>query len=359
MSARVPEARAPEARAKAARTPAWARQRERGSSALLRVMLWITLRLGWHAGAGLLYPIALWYHLASPGARAASRDFLGRARGRPARAWEVYRHLLTFARVTLDRVFLLTDRVERFRVEVEGLEHLDALVRRGQGCVLLGGHLGSFEVLRSVAKRAPVPVRPLMFRRNAGALTRLLEGMAPEVQRRVIDIGTPSAMLSAHEAVSRGEIVGILADRAPCGQRSAAVDFMGGRAEFPTGPIALAATLGAPVVLFFGVRTGRRRYAVRFEPFAERVVLRRESRHADLAEWVGRFAARLEVRAREHPENWFNFFPFWKEPADATPVVRPRAARGWPVRRVRLRPAGAASPGGAAPGADGAAGAGA
>lgn len=329
--------------------PAWAVARERGSAALLRVMLWITLRLGWHVGAGLLYPIALWYYLASPGARAASREFLTRARGRPARALEVYRHILTFARVTLDRVFLLTDRVERFRVEVTGLEHLAALVEQGRGCVLLGGHLGSFEVLRSVAKQAPVPVRPLMFRRNAGALTRLLEGIAPEVHRRVIDIGTPSAMLSAHEAVARGEIIGILADRAPCGQRRTPVRFMGADAEFPTGPITLAATLGAPVVLFFGVRVGRRRYAVHFEPFAERIALRRETRRADLAAWTARFAARLEARAREHPDNWFNFFPFWKEPADAAPVVRALAARRFPVRRVRLRPAGAAGSGGAAP----------
>ena len=336
--------------------PAWARERERGSSAPLRVMLWITLRAGWHVGAGLLYPIALWYHLASPRARAASRDFLTRARGRPARAWEVYRHMLSFARVTLDRVFLLTDGVGRFRVEVTGLDHLAALVGEGRGCVLLGGHLGSFEVLRSVAKQAPVPVRPLMFRRNAGALTRLLEGIAPEVHRRVIDIGTPAAMLRAHEAVARGEIIGILADRAPCGQRSTPVRFMGAEAEFPTGPIALAATLGAPVVLFFGVRVGRRRYAVHFEPFAERIALRRQTRRADLAEWTARFAARLEAHARAHPDNWFNFFPFWKEPADAAPVARPSAVRRFPVRRlpvrrVRLRPAGAAGAGsgGAAP----------
>lgn len=297
----------------------WAGQRERGSAFLLRVMLWITLRLGWHAGGALLYPIAACFYATSPVVRAGSRDFLGRVLGRPASGLDVFRHILSFARVTLDRVFLLSDRAERFHVEVRGLDHLAAIVAGGRGCVLLGAHVGSFEVLRTVAKGCPVPVRPLMFRRNAGALTQLLERINPAVHSSIIDIGTPAAMLRAQEAVARGEMVGILADRAPGNQRTVMVPFMGEQAAFPAGPLVLAATLGAPTLLFFGVRTGHRRYLVQIEPFADPVRLRRETRQADIRDWLGRYAARLEAQARAHPFNWFNFYPFWKDPPDAVP----------------------------------------
>ena len=90
--------------------------------------------------------------------------------------------------------------------------------------------------------------------------------------------------------------------------------FLGEAADFPTGPMILAAALEAPVVLFFGVRTGRRRYDVHFEPFADPVVLG-PRRAVDLAHWVGRYAARLEAQSRAHPYNWFNLYDFWKRRA--------------------------------------------
>ena len=75
----------------------------------------------------------------------------------------------------------------------------------------------------------------------------------------------------------------------------------------------MAASLDAPVLLFWGIRTGPRHYTVVFEPFADRIVLRRAARVNDLRHWVGRYVARLEARCRAHPFNWFNFYPFWKQ----------------------------------------------
>ena len=321
----------------------WSRRRERGSGILLRVMLWITQHLGWHAASLLLYPIAACFYATSPEVRAASRTFLSRARGRRATRADVFRHILSFARVTLDRVFLLSGRTAGFQVEVHGLDALAALVAQGRGCILLGSHLGSFEALRMVARDCPVPVRPLMFRRNAGTLTRLLEQLDPALHRDVIDVGATGAMLQAHEAVARGEFVALLADRTPSARKVVTLPFLGGEAGFPAGPILLAATLDAPVLLFFGLRTGHRRYRVQFEAFADPVRLRREAREADLRTWVGRYAARLEDECRAHPFNWFNFYPFWKDPADAVPPPTIRAGVSHLGQLAGSRPADARS----------------
>jgi len=311
-------------------TAPWAAQRERGSGALLRTALWCVMHAGWPLGRLLLLPITAWFLATSGGARAASRCYLHAALGRPARTLDVARHFHTFASAVLDRVFLLSGRLRGFSISTEGLEHVTAILASGHGCILLGAHLGSFEVLRSVAQTCPVPVWALMFRRNQGALTTLLDRLAPDLRDSVLEIGEPSSMIRAHECVERGEIVGILADRSPTGHRQIQAPFFGRPAAFPSGPFILASTLAAPVVLFHAVRTGPRRYAVRFEPFADRVVLRRASRSADLAGHVARYAAALERACRAHPYNWFNFFPFW-EPAnaEATNAV-PAAAHGTP-----------------------------
>ena len=291
----------------------WTAQGERGSALLLRAALWLCLHAGYPIGRALLWPITAWFLLTSSPARAASRDYLSRVLGRPARAREVARHFHTFASAILDRVFLLTGRTGGFRIRTEGLEHVTAVLAQGKGCILLGAHLGSFEVLRSVAQGSPVPVWALMYRRNAGALTRLLDRLAPDLRDSVIAIGEPSSMIRAHECVERGEIVGILADRAPPGHRMVEAPFLGSPAAFPAGPFVLASTLGAPVVLFHGVRLGPRRYAVRFEPFADAITLRRASRDADLRSWAARYAAALGRACLLHPYNWFNFFPFWRQ----------------------------------------------
>ena len=302
----------------------WTGQRERCGASVTRVALALALHGGRFAGPGLVWVATGWFLLTSPRARAASQDYLRRVLGRPAGLADVARHFHSFACAVLDRVLLLAGR-GGFRIETEGLEEVLAVLGRGQGCILLGAHLGSFEVLRSVASRAPVPVWALMFRRNAGALTSLLDRLAPGLHDRVLEIGDTASMIRARECVERGEIVGILADRAPPGHRMVSVPFLGGTAAFPTGPFVLASTLAAPVVLFHAVRTGPRHYAVRFEPFADRIVLRRAERVGDLRAVVARYAGAVERLCRAHPLQWFNFFPFWEREADAVQEAGPAA----------------------------------
>jgi len=297
----------------------WARQREFGSRRPLAILLWLVLRVGPVLAPLLVMPLVGWYLIAAGSSRAASRDYLRRALDRPSHFRDVARHFNNFAGAVLERIHLISGRDDRFDIRIEGLEHVTRVLDADQGCVLLGSHLGSFEVLRGIARHAPVPVRPMMYRRNAGALTDLLDQLSPGLSDSVIEIGEPGSMLRAKEAVERGEMVGLLADRSPAGERLVTVPFLGSPAAFPAGPFVLAALLGVPVVLFYGLRLGPRRYLVRFEAFADRVVLDRSRRDEDLRHHVSRYAAALEENCRAHPYNWFNFFAFWEPVQHAMP----------------------------------------
>jgi predicted LPLAT superfamily acyltransferase len=315
----------------------WAQRRERGSAGLVQLMIWLTLGLGWPVGQALLYPITAYFFLFSRGAHSASRQFLTRILGRPATRREVFCHLFTFSCVLLDRLFLLSNRLRSYRIEMTGLENVTSALAQAQGCVLLGSHLGSFEVLRACARQYPVPVNILMYRANSGAYSRLVEQLDPTLADAVIDIGNPEAMLRVRESLERGEMVGILADRAPAGQKMLAVPFLGDPAPFPTGPLVLCAALAAPVVLFYGVHTGPRSYHVQFEHFADRIVLQRSRRAEDTADWVRRYAGRLEAYCHGYPFNWFNFYDFWDSGPHASPStqVRTVAADGGTAATAR------------------------
>jgi predicted LPLAT superfamily acyltransferase len=196
------------------------------------------------------------------------------------------------------------------------MEHLRTHIEAGRGCVLLGAHLGSFDAMRAVARSSPVHLRPAMYRANAGALTAIMERLDPELAAQIIDIGKPGAMLQVRECLERGDLVAFLADRATDPKRLIAMPFFGDPALFPTGPFQIATMLRAPMVMFHGIRTGRRRYLLRFEPISEPSPPADPDFTAGPADQLRRsmssYVGRLEAACRAYPFQWFNFYPFWR-----------------------------------------------
>jgi predicted LPLAT superfamily acyltransferase len=180
----------------------------------------------------------------------------------------------------------------------------------GRGCLLLGAHFGSFEVLRVLGQAdAPVRVRVLMHEENAAKLNSVLGALNPVAIRDVITLGQPQTMLAVRDALASGEIVGLLADRVVAGDRLIACDFLGARAPFPEGPFVLAAVLRVPVILFSAACRGNGRYHIRFTPFASAPAGARDE--AVLAAQCRDYAQWLEANCRADPYNWFNFYDFW------------------------------------------------
>jgi predicted LPLAT superfamily acyltransferase len=276
-------------------------------------MVWLVHNIGWWPGHLLLYPITAYFLVASTKPRAAARKYLARALGRRPGLRDLYRLYFAFASTILDRAFLVCGKVARYRVEVHGLDAVQARIDAGQGCLLFGAHLGSFEALRLVADQGcPVEVAIMMHDANAARLKAVFDALGgPARHAAVIPLGTTEAMLRAKECLERNGLVGLLADRATRAERFLEVPFLGEPAPLPTGPHLLATVLGAPVMLAFGIWRGPRHYEVRFEPFAEPLPPGRAGRDAALAERVRRYAARLEAICREHPYCWFNFYDFW------------------------------------------------
>jgi len=290
----------------------WTQERERGSQTLLQLMTWLTLGCGWRVGRIFMLPITAYFFATSRRARAASRAYLSRALGRPARRRDVFTHFLTFSAILLDRPFFLTRSLDRYEIAISGLEHLATYWDKGRGCILLGSHLGSFEVMRAMAEANPrAKVRALMHE-GAGASVALFRGLNPMVADKIIQIGKPGAMLQVKEAIDGGEMVGILGDRIVRGDKTVTALFLGAPAAFSAGPFMLSTLLEAPIVLCFGLYLGGRRYEILFEPFSDGVRLPRERRDAAIGALVARYAERLEVYCRRQPYNWFNFYDFWQ-----------------------------------------------
>ena len=290
----------------------WATLPERGTPALLRLVAWITVHMRRWVPRLLLYPVTLYFVISARAARRVSYQYLKRMRAGPPHWWHVFQHFHCFAATILDRVYLLRGEFEQFDVTLHQKEILERQIKSGKGCILLGSHLGSFEVLRTLGvTQQDFPLKVLMDIAHNQNITRFLDALNPKIAGTVIVPDRPDTLLRVKESLDAGFFIGMLGDRTSANDKTTCCQFLGATAEFPAGPILLAAVMHCPVILFFGLYRGGRRYEIYFEHFAGEIILHRDRRAEDIQHWMQNYVERLEHFARLAPYNWFNFYPFW------------------------------------------------
>jgi len=291
----------------------WAQRSERGSLPLLRFMAWASLRLG-RAPARILLRFIAAYFLAFAGAsRRASRRFLERCLGRAPTLAEQYRLVFNFASVVHDRIFFLKGRFDLFEISAKGAELADQ-----PGVLLVGAHLGSFEVLRACGRRLGARhVVMAMYAENARKINSVLASVDPAATQDIVALGRVQSMLELSACLEKGALVGVLADRTFGDEPVMKVPFFGHLAAFPTGPMRIAAALRQRVIFMAGVYRGGNRYEISFEPLADfsgAESLARGEREQRVRDALAAYALCLERLARGAPDNWFNFHEFWGAP---------------------------------------------
>jgi predicted LPLAT superfamily acyltransferase len=290
----------------------WAQLPERGTPGSVRTIMWIARHLGRRVARLLLYPITFYFLLTAGAAREASRQYLRRLHSRRAGWWQLFCHFHCFAATILDRVYLLKGQFDCFDITLHGKDTLIRQMESGKGCLLLGSHLGSFEVLRTLGvSLSGFPLRVLMDIEHNPNITRLLDALNPDIANTVIQPDQPDTLLKVKESLDAGFFIGVLGDRVSKGDKTTECRFLGASAIFPAGPVLLAAIMNCPVILFFGLYRGGNRYEIHFEYFAQTINLNRDRRTEEIRVWTQRYVERLEHYARLAPYNWFNFFPFW------------------------------------------------
>ena len=295
----------------------WAQRPERSNRTMLQVMSWISLHLGRAPARFVLAGISLYFLAFSPVAKAASRTYLRRALSREPRLADLFRHFHSFAATIHDRIFLLNGRFDLFEIEVHGKAVIDEVLATGRGAFLMGAHMGSFEVVRAIGRNQPgLKVAMVMYQDNARKLNAALAEINPAAEQDIIPLGQIDSMLRVQSSLDDGVALGILSDRTLSGDPTLRLPFLGADAEFPLGPMRLAAMLKRPVLFMSGLYQGGNRYAIHFERLADFSTLERAGRDAAIRTAVEAYAASLERHCRAAPYNWFNFFDFWR-PKDA------------------------------------------
>jgi len=260
-----------------------------------------------------LVPVAAYFTLCNPSGYRCSKDYLRRVLG-PQPFWKwpllVYRHFFSFGVTLLDRVAVIMGRA-KMDWTFDNTSLLTEYLDRGQGVILLGAHLGSWELGGQLLNRLGKTVNVVILEKDEARMRRLFErALAARTFKLVATDGHPLRSIPIAAALRRGEIVALLGDRT-FGGTDVRVPFLGGSARFPAGPYLLAAMTGAPVFQTFAVRErlGHYRFFAHPAKHIPRATVRAGTEV--LVPYATEYAQRLAHAARQYPFQWFNIFPFW------------------------------------------------
>jgi len=274
----------------------------------------------------LLRGVALYFFLFAPIVRRSSRGYLervwaspeGRAALRRAPDFRsVMQHIYEFALNIYDRMIIWGGNLDDYSFDHDGSGEIFELARKKQGALLLGAHVGSFELLWFLSRKYDLAINVVVFYQNAEQINRFFDALDPDVHVRAIGLD-PTSVQAAFEiktCIDRGEFVVILADRVAPGEqaRCSRAMFLGASALFPAGPFALAGVLDCPVLMALCLRTGDYRYRTVLRSLREAGRISRAERDKCAQELLARYAGLLESYCKQFPYAWFNFFDFWGE----------------------------------------------
>ena len=212
----------------------------------------------------------------------------------------VRRELINEARRSADLLWALGQPDEFLAsVRLEGAENAVRAVESGRGAILVGIHLGGWEV--ATALPGALFAAPTSVIVADDWLAWAIHHMRARVGLRILY--RADAALGAARLLKAGEVLLLLGDdgwgRKP---RTHTVRFLDGDADLPAGVVSLSRLCQSPIVSFVVLPLGRRRWRAIVDP-----ALEPPSRHGGVEaerEVLQRLADRWGELIRENPQHW-------------------------------------------------------
>ncbi|MHB1856379.1 MAG: lysophospholipid acyltransferase family protein [Acidobacteriaceae bacterium] len=200
------------------------------------------------------------------------------------------------------------ERANQF-IRYEGLENYLAAQRRGQGVLILTGHLGAWELSSFYHSLAGHPMSMIIRRLDNPWIDRLVNDIRTQHGNRVLPKDDFARGLIA--AMRAGDTVGVLMDTNMTPPQGVFVDFFGRAACTASGVARVALRTGAAVLPGFLVwEPAEKRYVLHFLP--ELQLIDTGDSEADAIANTQLFTTALENVIRRYPEQWLWVHRRWK-----------------------------------------------
>lgn len=198
-----------------------------------------------------------------------------------------------------------------FRFSTVNFEEYTNLTLQPDAFVMLSAHVGSYELGGYFFVAEKKAFNMVLFGGETETIMKNREELFERTHIRMIPVREDLGHLfEMNEAIEKGEILSMAADRCNGSDRTVKADFFGAKARFPLGPFATVLQRNLPTLAVFVLKVGYTKYRVYVERLAlPATELSRAERINSLAQ---SYAEALEKVLRKRPEQWFNFFDVWQ-----------------------------------------------
>lgn len=197
-----------------------------------------------------------------------------------------------------------------------GEENLREALARGRGVICVTPHLGNWELGGYVLASKGYPISILTLQEESQYLSRYEERLRRSAGIRTITIHPEEkpnlAILDIASRLRKNEIVALVADRIYGGE-GIDIEFFGRPTLFPSGAAYLAFETGAAIVPVFVILEKRMKYwGIIREPI---FMNPGEIKAKAIRECLQAIARNFEEVISQYPDQWFNFYSYWKRNA--------------------------------------------
>jgi predicted LPLAT superfamily acyltransferase len=223
-----------------------------------------------------------------------------------------YRNHYYFAQAMVDRFALFVDLQHRYQVRISGNEELLKVLKSNKGAILAGAHVGNMEMAGYFFDHSEKRFHGIVFGAEAKFITGQRITTLAKHQMNMIPVTSDmSHVFMLHQALALGECVTLHCDRTILGKKQMEVAFLGDPALFPTGAFQMALRMDVPVLAIFMMREKSKHYHIMIRNLSH--LLPNEGTQAEkLNAYVCHYVSMLEEVLKQYPEQWYNYFDFWK-----------------------------------------------
>lgn len=202
--------------------------------------------------------------------------------------------------------------VQDMFVETEGLEIIERFRAEKQGCFILTGHFGNWEICGPWVAQNGYPMQPAARDADDRDFAALIERYRTILGEHTVRRGAMNVLHMVRKARSGG-MIALLADQ-NAGRNGVPVTFLGRRATMVEGPAALSLTARVPLITIYSVRLAPFKYRLRvLPPLTDGT---EGNSHENIFALTQKANAALEEMVRIAPEQWFWFHRRWKTDPD-------------------------------------------
>ncbi|MFI5155221.1 MAG: lipid A biosynthesis acyltransferase [Chitinophagales bacterium] len=222
----------------------------------------------------------------------------------------LYRNYYLLGQTIIDRIVLLSGIPNRFRFDFDGEAHFHSMIAQKGGGLLLSAHVGNWEIAGHLLQRLNAPVYIVMFDGEHESLKAYLKSIKAESKVNIIVLKEDlTHIYEISDALKKNGLVCMHADRFLEGSRTFRTKLLGAEASFPAGPFALAATLKVPVSFVFAMKESSLQYHFYATPIR---YAGSQDKEKEIKMMLEEFVGEMEKRIRQYPEQWYNYYDFWK-----------------------------------------------